>query len=521
MQNGKNISDIHRTYIEIEKDHKLLFRFLEFIPGLLTWVTLLSPLWLGIIVPKLAMFFLTFLSIYWIYRAIIHTYGVLKGLRIYRKEARIDWLRKCKGLNFEDLPNKEEIPNKLSNIKHFILIPTVNESFEVLEPTFKSIYENNFPTKNLFIVVSIEKKGEEVVKKSIKRIKEKYPFEHLYAYVHPQGIPGEVIGVGSPNRTWGAKHGVAGLTKKGYDIKEFIFSTFDADTVLHKEFLPRVTYEYLTSEHRLSKFFSTALFLFNNNIWNVPLLMRIEANSVTLGTLSSWVLESGVRETFSCYSTALQTLIDANFWDVTTIDDSVFFWRAFFARNGRFEGRCFFIPVSNDAVSGETFLKAHISLYKQLVRWGWGSIVFPIAMYGFLKNKGIPKTAKLLWTFSKIERHLIWRTIAFLITFGFGLLTIASKDIRHSAAVYRLPEIISIMLSAALVLIIPVTYFRMKITKQIPNDWPIWRRFTVYLEGPLIMINLLTYSFIPFLEAETKMMLGKKFKNTYYTPKLR
>jgi len=295
----------------------------------------------------------------------------------------------------------------------------------------------------------------------------------------------------------------------------------DSDTVVHKEFFARLSYEYLMSDKRLNKFFSTAVFLFNNNLWKVPMQMRIEANSVTLGTLSSWIIEKTTRETFSCYSTSLQTLIDANFWDVTTIDDSVFFWRAYFARKGEFEGRCFFIPVSNDAVQGETLVKSHISLYKQLVRWGWGSIVFPISMYGFIKGKGISKTSRLLWTFSKIERHFIWRTIAFLITFGFAILTLVSKTIRHSAAVYRLPQIISLILSSALILIIPVTYFRLKIAREMPKDWGLWKKFLVYLEGPLIMLNLLTYSFIPFLEAETKMMFGKKFKKTYYTPKIR
>ena len=81
--------------------------------------------------------------------------------------------------------------------------------------------------------------------------------------------------------------------------------------------------------------------------------------------------------------------------------------------------------------------------------------------------------------------------------------------------------IISLILSSALILIIPVTYFRLKIAREMPKDWGLWKKFLVYLEGPLIMLNLLTYSFIPFLEAETKMMFGKKFKKTYYTPKIR
>ncbi len=314
---NSGIPDIHKTYLEIEENHKALFRALEFIPGFLTWAALLSPIWLGIIAPKVAMFFLTFLSIYWVYRALIHSYGILEGLKRYYKEINIDWLLKCKDLK------------SFKNLKHLILIPTVTESFNVLEPSFKALWESNYPMENVFIAVSIEEKGEKTVKSSLKKIKQKYPFKNLFVYVHPQGIPGEVTGVGSPNRSWGAKHAINDLKKLGLNLDDFVFTTFDSDTVIHKEFLARLSHKYLTSDKKLNKFFSTAVFLFNNNLWDVPMLMRIEANSVTLGTFSSWLVDSGVRETFSCYSVALKTLIDANFWDVTTIDDSVFFWRAF------------------------------------------------------------------------------------------------------------------------------------------------------------------------------------------------
>ena len=40
------------------------------------------------------------------------------------------------------------------------------------------------------------------------------------------------------------------------------------------------------------------------------------------------------------------------------------------------------------------------------------------------------------------------------------------------------------------------------------------------LEGPLIVINLLTFSFFPFLEAQTRMLLGKKMKDLYFTTKM-
>jgi len=249
--------------------------------------------------------------------------------------------------------------------------------------------------------------------------------------------------------------------------------------------------------------------------------MRIEANAVTLGTLSSWTVSKDTKETFSCYSVALDTLRAADYWDVTKIDDTVFYWRAFFARDGDFSSEIFYVPVSQDAVEGKTFWESHVSLYKQLVRWGWGSITTPMAFKGFLKNKKVPIDLKISWTINKIERHAIWRTIVFLITFGFIIVSMVNAEVRQSAAVYRLPQVISYLLTVALIFLLPTTILRKKLVTPMPEDWPLWKKLLTYLEGPAIIINLLTYSIVPWIEAETKMMMGKKIKTTYFTPKVR
>jgi len=501
-----------------------LDRLLEILPGLTTWVVLTSPVWLGILAPNLVAIFLTFLSIYWVYLALVHTVGLLIGYKRYKYEIGIDWFKKCKELSFSSLPELDTLPKDLSGIKHLILIPTVNEPLEVLIPTFKSLAEQNYPLKeNIFIAITCEERGAQEVSASIEKIKEMYGKEigNILFYIHPSGTPGELVGGGAANRTWGAKHAVEDLKTMGIKTKDVIFTTFDADTNLHKEFIPRLTYAYLTCSKRLNHFYSTAVFLFNNNIWNVHTLMRIEANSITLGTLSTWTLSNDTKETFSCYSIALDTLIDANFWDVTLIDDTVFYWRAFFARKGNFKPRIFYTPNSSDAVHGESFAKAHQSLYKQLLRWGWGSVTTPLAMRGFIKSKDVPLSTKILWMVNKAERHAIFRTMVFLITFGFAILTLVNENVKQTAIAYRLPDITSLILTIGLIFLIPSTFLRQKFVTPIPKEWSFFRKFLTYLEGPLVILNLLTFSFIPFLEAETKMMLGKRYKSLHFTPKYR
>jgi hypothetical protein len=217
-------------------------------------------------------------------------------------------------------------------------------------------------------------------------------------------------------------------------------------------------------------------------------------------------------------------LIAADFWDTTMIDDTVFYWRALYARRGDFSSSKFYIPIYGDATGGTSYLNAHKNLYKQLVRWGWGSVTSVIAMKYMIKilRKETNFEDKILWAFSKMERHLILRTSVFLITFGFTLVTLVNVAFRNSSTVYALPNVLSLILTITLISFIPVGYIKKKLYEDSrPGGWNWWKTLLVYLEGPVIMINLLTFSFIPWLYAETRMMFGEMPKTTFYTPKTR
>ena len=375
-------------------------------------------------------------------------------------------------------------------------------------------------------MVGTEEVGALDVANAIDQIKAEYKdrIPEIWQFIHPKGLAGEMAGVASANRKWAAEHAVQKLRASGADIKNYIFTTFDADWQLHKEFIPRLTYEYLTDKKRFNRFYETVVHLFSNNIWDVPVISRIESHNITMGMLSNWTFSPYYKESFSCYSAALQTLIDADYWDTAMIDDTVFYWRGLLARNGDFSGRPFYIPIYGDATGGDNYVKAHKNLYKQLERWGWGSVTTVLALKTILKvlTKKTSFEDKVMWVFSKIERHLILRTVVFLLTFGFSILTLVNIAFKNSTTVYALPQTISLFLTTGLVMLFPAGYFKKKLYEHsIKKEWPWWKRNLVYIEGPLIMINLLTFSFITWLIAETQMMFGKLPKTTFYTPKTR
>lgn len=493
----------------VEKHEEKFQRLFEIVPGALTWTVLLSPIWLGKIAPLAVAFFLTFLAIFWVYRALLHLVGVTIGYRRYQKELAVDWFSRVCGLwGFEHL-------------QHLIIIPAVNESLAVLEGSLASLAAQNYPKEKIFLAFTVEEKNAPRVLADFEKLKEKYAgrLGPIWAFVHPQDLPGEAVGAAA-NRTWAARRSLEKIRALNLKPEDFLVTTLDADMRLHPQFLARLSHAFLTDPNRNDRFFQTAVYLFDNNLWEVPPMMRIQANSITLAVLSSWAVEPDRKDTWSCYSISLPTLIEAGFWDPALgVDDTPFYWRAFLKKNGRFEGHHFYIPIYADAVQDKGVLRTHVSQYKQLLRWGWGVVSFPIAMRGFLTRK-IPLGIKLTKLYHLLEQYTVWRTVTFLITFGFLLLALVNPQVRLTALGYRLPQITGIILTSAFLLLLPLTFFRSKITSPIPADWPTWKKIWAWLEGPLVIINLLTYTFVPYLDAETRLMIGKRLE-FWPTPKVR
>jgi len=510
----------------MQKNQDKVTRFFEILLGLSTWITLTSPVWLGFLYPPAIVYLLAFFTIYWFYISLKHSLGLYFAYKRYIKELKIDWWDECKLLDFSKLPEKKTLPSSLKSVKHFILVPVVNEPLQVISSCINAIVKQTFPTEQVVLVYTMEEKFcKEMITKletAVGPYKNKF-YKFLY-YIHPAGIEGEAIGVAGANRTWGAKHAVLDLIHLKENIRDYIFSTIDADHVLHPQYLSRLTHLYLNTDKRDNHYYSTAVHLFNNNLWKVPTMMRIEANAITLGALSNWANHKthSTEATFSSYSASLQTLIDADYWDVKLgVDDTIFYWRAFFARNGDFDGVPHFIPYSADAVQGSTYWDSYKSLYKQLLRWGWGAIDFPLSMSEFLINNRISLDKKITWVFKHIERRIILINIVYLITFGFQIVTFVNPNVKQTTFAYSLPDVMSFILTIALIFILPATYYRFKLSDPMPKNWPFYKKILGYLEGPMVILNMLTFSFFPFIEAQTRLMLGKKMKDLYFTPKVR
>ncbi len=113
---------------------------------------------------------------------------------------------------------------------------------------------------------------------------------------------------------------------------------------------------------------------------------------------------------FSAHAQALQPLIDMDFWSVRTIvEDGHHFWRSYFHFDGNYRVYPLSIPIYQDAVLADGYLRTMKAQFVQLRRWTYGaSDIAYIADQGFWKGSKAPKLDVLAKLLRSIEGHVTW-----------------------------------------------------------------------------------------------------------------
>src|SRR5690606_28338438 len=172
--------------------------------------------------------------------------------------------------------------------------------------------------------------------------------------------------------------------------------------------------KYYTVPNPRRAFFSTAVHTFLNNLFRVPVLIRVASSSLTLAIMSEWVTKKKFRESFSSYVVNLKTVEEVGYWDPEVgIDDSTFYYYGLIRYAGDFRGEEVYTPTYNDAVENETTRKSYRSYYKQQLRWGWGVISFPMTFAALYRNKEIPFASKLKIMSTLVNEKMILKTVVY------------------------------------------------------------------------------------------------------------
>lgn len=533
------------------KPRKTYFvRFLEILPGSLTWITLIGAPVLSFYSPATVAIYIIVFDLYWFLKGAnvaIHLMHSYRNLKTHRQIDWIDWLKQLgdlgsfkshirelilseKDKNLKSLYkdqlfklNKIESDRNLdwNRIYHLIILPIYQENKDVIEASIKSYVNADYPHEKKIIVLSTEERAGEEYYNNTVELAEKYK-DQFFTFItvkHPDGIAGEARGKGA-NITFGARAAQKYLDQMAIPYENVIVSAFDSDTLVSPNYFSHLSFDFLTIDkpHQASY---QPMPMFHNNIWDTPAIARVIATSS-----SFWQLVEASRPdrlvTFSSHAMSFKTLVDVGFWRVDIIpEDSHIFWQCFLHFNGDYRTHPLFTTVSMDAVLGKSYFGTLVAQYKQKRRWAWGVTEIALVLPEVLKNKLIPKWKKFIYMERLIEGHYFWATASIMIAIlGWTPLIFGGDRFGETVLAVNLPFLTRLIMSIATFFLIFSMYVNIVLLPIRPARYGRWKSISMVLQWVFTPIVSSVFGSLPAIDAQTRLMLGK-YMEFWVTPKIR
>lgn len=474
-------------------------RALEILPGFVSWGLILFPVWGSLVIPEVVAYYIIAFTIYWLYKSVLLSILAVASHFKIKAASKFDWIA--------DL--KSTFPKKWNSIHHIIVIPTYKEPLQTLQRTVGALKAQNYPTKNLHIMVSFEEReGKDAQDKSAALKKEfGSTFGDFWTTFHPD-ILGEVKGKSS-NTCWGAKKAkVLLVDKQEVPIEQVTITSEDADAIFHPSYFAAVTYDYLSVDKPFNKIWQGAI-VFYNNIWKVPAPVRVL--SAMFSVIQMHILMRSDRLiNFSTYTTSLKHVHDIGYWDTDVIpEDYRLFFKSYFAKKGDFEARPIFLPILSDAAESHSAWSTYNNLYQQLTRWAWGVSDDAYIIKQYIMATEIPFWDKTIRVSKTIQDHFLWPVNWFAVTVSAFLPPLLNPEFNRTVIGKTLPQVTSTLLTLSLVSMIVVFVVDAINRPERPNKRNPFSYIMQPLEFLLLPVIGFFFSALPGIDAHTRLMLGK------------
>lgn len=527
------MTDIEIPYENQRKGH---YRFFEILPGALSWTLLLTPIILSIInVTAAVLFILAYLLIYFV-RSLGYDIRALQGYRTLKQHMRLDWnalvadveagkptevATERPSWHHNNLARLTAIPKIIrpSQITHAVIIATYNESREVLEPTIQSVINADYDSKRMILVIAYEARAGQSTEDRVQQLLDLYgsKFGHAMAVKHPANIPGEIIGKGG-NVTFAGRKLQKYLEDQEIDPAHVIVTTLDADNRPDKRYFAALSYLYCIVPDPLRASYQP-LPMYTNNIWDAPTLMRVIATGNNLFYIVQ-TQRPHLQRNFSAHAQSMQALIEMDFWSVRTIvEDGHHFWRSYFRYDGDYRVYPMSVPIYQDAVLAETYIKTLKAQFIQLRRWTYGvSDVAFIADKGFFQDSKAPKLDVVFKFLRTLEGHVTWATGTLLV---FGAAFIPPLFHPQSFAANELPLIVSRIQKIGIIGLVASVYVCLLTLPPRPARYKRHRSVLMVLQWALTPVSAICYGSTAAFYSQTRLMLGKYISKFDVTEKAR
>lgn len=511
------------------------YRFFEMLPAILSYGAIILLVVLSLISPLLAAIYLMLVIITLIVKAVGISYHTIRGHSRLEKAQKIDWkdrlsdledpessyrqLQDTKSEAFGMNDHKENLrlmtadprafpqPSQLYNA---VIVAAYNESYEVLEPTIQSIIDCTYDKQKLIIVIAYEQRGGEGIRQTAAKLKQKfgYQFQSFHTVEHPQDLPNEVVGKGG-NITHAGRYLRDWLPSQAIEYKDVIITTLDSDNRPHPTYFDYLTYEYIVHEDRKHLAYQP-ISLFFNNIWDAPAPMRVVATGNSFWNIISSMRPHTLRN-FASHSQPMDALVEMDFWSTRTIvEDGHQYWRSYFYFNGNYAVTPIYVPIYQDAVLSDTYIKTLKAQFVQLKRWAYGASDVPyVATRIFTHNRNVPFFGGAGRLLRLIDGHVTLASVSLLVAFGGWVPLLINSQAFRSPVAHQLPDVISVIQQIAMVGLFITVFLAFKMLPPRPLRYKRHRNIFMVAQWVLMPITAVGYSATSALYSQGRLFLGR------------
>ncbi len=537
-----------RKNLEIPRGKRTIkYRFFEIIPGVISYTAIILLFVLSVIEPVLGAIYLFIIIASTLVKAISVAYRTVQGYNVIKRAERVDWRKRMEDLSdphaaFERYHDKAfktyHISQHLENLKlmaampgeypnpektlHVVIVTAYNETIDVLRPSIKAIKNSTFPSDRIILALAYEERGGEAMEETAQRLHKEFKgsFKDFLLVKHPDGLEGEVVGKG-PNLTYAGYRVAEYFKEKKLPVDNAIVTSLDSDNHVHPKYLDNVAYEFIThpARQRLSY---QPVSLFMNNIWDAPAPTRVIAVSNSFFNVIT-TMRPHVLRNFASHSQPLQALEAMDFWSKRTIvEDGHQYWRSLFFFGGDYTVLPIRIPIYQDAVIDETFLKTVKAQFVQVRRWYYGAsdVAYVGTKLFCRKSERVMPFWQLFPKFWRLlDGHVTLAIMAPLITFGAWVPMIMNTS-AHTMVAYNLPNIVSIIETFAMIGLVATVLISFRMLPPRPAKYRKTKHVSMLLQWILMPVTSILYQSLAAYYAQTRLMLGKYMEKFDVTKKI-
>ena len=522
-----------------------LYRFLEILPGALSYLMVGLLFIFSAISPVLGSIYLLILIAVTLVKAIGTAFRTIQGYKTLKRSLKVDWHKrlvelekpeesylKLKNVSSDGYHYREHIENlkkiadnpadfpKVQDVYHAVIMVAYNESLDTLVPSVQAVVDSDFSKDKIIFVFGYEERGGEEMEKNALELEKRFGkvFKKFIQVKHPDGVKGEIDGKG-PNLCFAGERLYKEIEQMGIPVENVIVTSLDSDNRVHKSYLDAVAYEFITHRERQQLSYQP-ISIFTNNIWDAPAPSRVVAISNSFFNVITTMKPHALRN-FASHSQPLLALKGMNFWSKRTIvEDGHQYWRSLFYFDGDYDVLPVRVPIYQDAVVSETLWSTIKAQFVQLRRWDYGaSDVAYVGTELFSKDRTTPFWVLFPKFVRLLDGHVTCAYMAPIVAFGGFVPMLMNLSSRRMAA-FNLPYIVSLIQTVALIGVIVTIWTSFKLLPKRPEKYKKKKSFEMIFQWILMPVVALLYTSLAAFYSQTRLMLGNYMEKFDVTRKV-